>query len=189
MEAAIEARPDVTFQVKWRPFFLDRSLPIEGVNKLMHYNKKFGVDRVKQMMPHMKAVFAELGIAYNMDGNIGNTMDSHRLMVLAQEQGKQNEFAEAIFAAYFTQAQCPSDHAVLAAAATAAGVLGAPELLATPSARRDVVEEELQRFARGISGVPFFIIATEGKPPVKLSGGQPSEVFAEVFDDLIAPAN
>ncbi len=53
----------------------------------MHYNMKFGAARVQQMVPHMMGVFAELGLAYSMGGNVGNTMDSHRVIALAAEVG------------------------------------------------------------------------------------------------------
>ncbi len=34
MEAAMRNHPDVEFEVHWRPFFLDRSLPQKGVDKV-----------------------------------------------------------------------------------------------------------------------------------------------------------
>ena len=45
------------------------------------------------------------------------------------------------------------------------------------------LDEQMQRFARGVSGVPFFIVS-DGKKRFKLSGAQPPEAFLEVFEDL-----
>jgi len=43
-------------QVRWRPFFLNPSAPIEGVNKRAMYEEKFGAARVNQMLPMMTEV-------------------------------------------------------------------------------------------------------------------------------------
>ena len=60
--AALGAAALVT--VRWRPFFLDASLPPEGVDKLERYTKKFGAARVAQMLPMMQKVGAAEGIAF-----------------------------------------------------------------------------------------------------------------------------
>ena len=70
------------FSVTWKPFFLDPRLPGgEGKDKMEHYKAKFGAARVAQMMPHMVQTFAQEGIpGYSINGRVGNTMDSHRLL-------------------------------------------------------------------------------------------------------------
>jgi predicted DsbA family dithiol-disulfide isomerase len=56
--AAIDAvKPlGLEFEVRWRPFFLDPSLPKEGVDKRQRYAAKFGAARMRQMEPYMKAM-------------------------------------------------------------------------------------------------------------------------------------
>ena len=44
------------------------------------YKEKFGEARVKQMMPRMKQVFADVGLEYSLEGLTGNTLNSHRLV-------------------------------------------------------------------------------------------------------------
>ena len=52
--------------------------------------------------------FAQEGMQYNMDGLTGNTLDSHRLIAHAGDQGpeKQDALVEGLFKAYFTEVGC-----------------------------------------------------------------------------------
>jgi predicted DsbA family dithiol-disulfide isomerase len=51
-----------------------------------------------------------------------NTVDAHRLILLAGQQGKQNEVVEGLFAAYFSEGRDVGDPAVLADVGAAAGL-------------------------------------------------------------------
>ena len=53
----------------------------------------------------LQETFAREGLKYLMEGETGNTLNSHRLIALAGEQGldKQDKLVEALFKAYFTQ--------------------------------------------------------------------------------------
>jgi len=49
--------------------------------------------------------FAKEGLNYSMEGQTGSTLNSHRLIALAGQQGldKQDKVVEALFRAYFTE--------------------------------------------------------------------------------------
>ncbi len=57
LETAIRAAPEsLDIKVRWRPFQLDASAPVAGVNKLDMYHQKFGAARVNTMLPMMSQV-------------------------------------------------------------------------------------------------------------------------------------
>lgn len=64
----------------------------------------------------VQEAFAKEGLNYSMEGQTGNTLNSHRLIALAGQQGldKQDKLVELLFKAYFTQVQqqmlCPLQH-------------------------------------------------------------------------------
>jgi predicted DsbA family dithiol-disulfide isomerase len=155
------------------------------VSKLEYYKAKFGEERVEPMLRRMGAVFGQLGFRYSMGGLTGNTLDSHRLLVLAARQGldRQNALAEELFLNYFTQEKYIGDRQVLLAAAEKAGVTGAQEWLDDPKAGLQEVQEELRTYGRGVSGVPHFRI---GK--LAVSGAQPPEVLVEALEEAAAAA-
>ena len=57
----------------------------------------------------LQETFKKEGLDYTMDGLTGNTLNSHRLIAYAGEQGCdiQDRVVEELFKAYFTQARLP----------------------------------------------------------------------------------
>ncbi|KAL0028163.1 hypothetical protein WJX77_011577 [Trebouxia sp. C0004] len=144
--------------------------------------EKFGEQRVKQMIPMMMETFAKEGLNYSMEGQTGSTLNSHRLIALAGQQGldKQDKVVEALFRAYFTEGQFINDKQVLLKAAEQASISGAEELLNDEDELKSEVLHEVKTLAKGVTGVPFFII--DGKH--SLSGAQESETFVKMFEKL-----
>jgi len=175
--------------VRWRPFFLDPSLPAEGVDKRARYAAKFGAARVEQMLPHMARVGAAEGIAFSFGGLTGNTLDAHRLSEWAYAQGgalAQDALNEELFARYFEREQCPSDRRVLADAAAAVGLPRAAAVAFLESGAlaaevRSEAEAWRRRFA--VSGVPCFVF--DGGAAV-VEGAQDARAFAAVLSELLA---
>ncbi|XP_077211582.1 uncharacterized protein LOC143846874 [Tasmannia lanceolata] len=166
------------FEVRWHPFFLDISAPKEGMVKSEFHKKKFG-SQAKQFEARMTEIFRGHGYEYDTSGLIGNTLDSHRLITFAAQQGydKQNAVVEELFVNYFSQGKFIGDRQVLLEAARKAGIEGAEELLEDPNKGLKEVYAELEKYSGSITGVPYFVI--NGKH--KLSGGEPPEVFVRAF--------
>ncbi|KAG8662405.1 uncharacterized protein YwbO [Manihot esculenta] len=180
LDKAIAASKDrFDFEIKWHPFFLDPSAPKEGVNKLQYYRRKFG-SGTDGMMAQMTQIFRGLGLDYNTSGLTGNTLDSHRLVYFAGQQGldKQHNLVEELFLGYFTQAKYVGDREFLLECAAKAGVEGAAEFLEDPNNGVKEVNDELNKYSANISGVPYYVVS--GKH--KLSGGQPTEAFLRAFE-------
>mmetsp|Transcript_13698 Transcript_13698/g.19755 ORF Transcript_13698/g.19755 Transcript_13698/m.19755 type:complete len:192 (+) Transcript_13698:137-712(+) len=175
--------------VYWRPFQLNDALPKgKGVDKMELYKQKFGADRIRSMIPHMKQVGEEVGIQFSYGGFIGNTLDSHRFIWKAREIGGtqlQDKMVDAFFGAYFEQEQSLGDPEVLQACAEVAGMPKevTMELLNDESIAKAEVEKERKEFGRkwNCRGVPLFVI--DGKYP--LSGAQPPEVFDGIFEEIL----
>lgn len=147
------------------------------------YHRKFGVPRVQQMMPMMTKRFQDVGIVYSMGGKTGNTLDSHRLSAYALKVGGeklQNALMEELFMNYFSQEKFLGDPQVLQAAADKCQVPDAVTVLSDPSVCMDEVRKDLATYARGVSGVPHFIINEQHH----LSGAQPPEAFEDIFEEL-----
>ena len=164
---------------------MNPSLPADGVDKLSYYEERFGAARVAAMIPQMKQVGAEDGIAFSYGGMVGNTLDSHRVIELAARHGKQDAVVERLFKAYFEDEQNIGNRAVLADAMRAAGVpldASAVHAFLDSSEGVDAVEADARRWrnAGEVTGVPFFIINDE----YKLSGAQQSSVLSDIFDEI-----
>jgi len=115
-----------------------------------------------------------------------NTVDAHRLVLLAGNYGMQWELANALFRAYFTEGKNLNDHEELAQVASSVG-LDAEEVreyLAGDAGDFEVrsSQEDAQRL--GITGVPFYVF--DGR--YAIYGAQPVEVFGEALDMVRAGA-
>ncbi|BAT83217.1 uncharacterized protein YwbO-like isoform X1 [Vigna umbellata] len=166
------------FEVTWHPFQLDPEAPKEGIDKREYYRRKFG-SQSERMEARMSEVFKNVGLEYCLSGLTGNTIDSHRLIYFARQQGpeKQHLLVEELAIGYFTQGKYIGDHEFLLESAAKVGIVGAEEFLKDPNNGLKEVEEELNTISRNISGVPYYVI--NGKH--KLSGGQIPEVFLKAF--------
>mmetsp|Transcript_23181 Transcript_23181/g.37233 ORF Transcript_23181/g.37233 Transcript_23181/m.37233 type:complete len:188 (-) Transcript_23181:373-936(-) len=178
MELALKKLPaDYKVTVNWKPFFLNPQAPTPGVDKMEHYYQKFGKERVDKMIPYMKEQGSKVGIKFSYKGKVGNTMDSHRLLYFARDNGKQDEMIEKLMSYYFEQEKDISDSKVLEAAASEIGLKDAKEFLATDKLKDEVVADVDEVRQMGISGVPAFIINGEEL----LSGAQETKTWVDIL--------
>jgi predicted DsbA family dithiol-disulfide isomerase len=106
-----------------------------------------------------------------------NTVAAHKLIDLAQKQGRAGAVVDALFRAYFELAEDIGDQAVLTRIATAAGVQGWP---AEADGNRVAELEESMR-GLGISAVPTFIFDRK----LGVSGAQPPESLAAAMREAV----
>jgi predicted DsbA family dithiol-disulfide isomerase len=104
-----------------------------------------------------------------------NTVAAHALVGLAQDQGRADAVVDALFRAYFEDAQDIGDTETLAAIAQRCGVSGWPRR----EGAAEVAALEQQMRGLGISAVPTFIIARK----LGVSGAHPPETLAAAIRD------
>jgi len=182
LESAIQtftaAHPNLFgFKVQWHPFLLDPDLPKEGDSKMDRYVKKFGQQRVQQMIPYMKSIGQGDGINFSYGGLIASTFDSHRLIEWSAKFGaeKQNELVEELFKNYFEEEKNIGDAAVLEAAAVKVGLPEAKQLLANNEEMKAEVYNSLStgKSKRGLPEYPISSSTTSSsfqEPKTRTSG-------------------
>jgi len=174
-------------RVTWKPYQLNPWMPPEGMDRAEYRRMKFGsAERSSGMDTRLKDAGRELGIdlAFERIARTPNTLNAHRLIWLAGQQGRQIETVDALFQAYFTDGKDVGDTATLVGLASAAGLDAdaVAHLLDGDEGLADVEEEEQVGRSLGIDGVPFFLLA--GKYGV--SGAQPPDVLANVIERVVA---
>jgi predicted DsbA family dithiol-disulfide isomerase len=175
-------------RVRWHPFQLNPRMPKEGMDRKEYRTGKFGsLERSQALDTQMKETGATEGIAFNFDkmARTPNTLDAHRLILLAGEQNVQDAVVEALFRAYFTDGRDIGQRDTLLDVASEAGLMRerAVELLNSGEDLEVIraAEERAQRL--GVQGVPFFVIDDK----LALSGAQKPEAFLAAFDRLHTP--
>jgi predicted DsbA family dithiol-disulfide isomerase len=186
---ALEMRPEVEFDVHWRPYMLDPNVPRGGLDRRAYMKAKFGDGpNVQAMSEALRGTGLEEGIAFAFDQieRRPNTLDSHRLIRWAGTAGLQDAAVERLFAAYFLEGRDIGDAAVLEYLAADIGMesVQVAELLADDTDLAAVEREAKLAGEMGITGVPTFIFANR----FVLSGAREPEVLVRVIDKALEEA-
>ncbi|HEU0055479.1 MAG TPA: DsbA family oxidoreductase [Longimicrobium sp.] len=188
LRRAMEARPGAVAEVRWRPYQLQPAMPPEGVPWGDFVERRFGGwERARPMFAHVASAGAGEGIRYDFErvASAPNTRDAHRLVLLAEREGRGYETAEALFAAYFAEGRDVGDREVLAAIAGEVGLDAdaARAMLAGDDFAAAVDESQREAAELGVTGVPFFVF--DGR--FAISGAQPFDVFLQAIDRASRP--
>jgi predicted DsbA family dithiol-disulfide isomerase len=169
--AALEG--EVSTEIRWLPFQLNPGMPLEGMPRAAYRAAKFGsVERSRELDARVMKEGKGEGIefAFERIERTPNTVAAHALVGLAQDQGRGDAAVDALFRAYFEDAQDIGDAETLAAIAQRCGVSGWPRR----EGATEVVALEQSMRGLGITAVPTFIVARK----FGISGAHPAETLA-----------
>ena len=167
----------------WRAFQLNPDMPAAGMARKDYVETKFGgPERATQIYARVAAVGNEVGIPFQFEKieRQPNTINAHRLIRLAGEQGQQDAVAEALFRAFFLEFLDIGNVATLSEIAASAGLNREAVYAYLSSDQGAAAAQQEDAVARqlGITGVPFFVFG--GKYAV--SGAQSAEVLLQAFE-------
>jgi predicted DsbA family dithiol-disulfide isomerase len=187
LEAALAARNDIVPEIRWRPFFLDPTVPRAGKPRIDYITGKFGgADKITPAHQRLTGLGKDAGIEFHFEAiDIQpNTLDAHRLIGWASAEGKADALVENLFSGFFVNGVNLADRASLAEAAARAG-MDAKRVSADLASDKDeelVAKQAQAASASGIGGVPFFVFG--GK--VAVAGAQEAEVLSSAIDQALA---
>ena len=183
---ALAARPQIAFEVQWRAYRLDPTVPREGYDRKAYLEARFGDgERIRAMGETIRTAGEAEGISFAYDRILRtpNTTDSHRLVRWAGTAGVQDEVVERLFRAYFEQGRDIGDRAVLVAVSAEAGMDSdlVGELLAQDADVELVEREDALAHQMGITGVPTFIFDNK----YFTSGAHDPEGLLQLIDKVV----
>jgi predicted DsbA family dithiol-disulfide isomerase len=156
------AAPSLDVTVRWHPFQLNPDLPAAGIARTSYVAQKFGgTSRAADVYARVAGVGADVGIGFRFDRieRQPNTLDAHRLIAWAQQQGDAAALVERLFTAFFIDGRPIGDRDELARIGAACGWAEAEigAMLASDAMRSEVERESREALDVGVQGVPFFI--------------------------------
>jgi predicted DsbA family dithiol-disulfide isomerase len=186
LDAALANVPDdVDVVIENHPFYLDPTVPLEGVDVGEMLREKYGRDP-KEMWERVETEAKKAGITLDLSQQprMFNTAKAHTITRLSKANGNQHQLANAIADAYFLDHRQINDDNVLADIAAEFGWDRGDALDIMNDADELATTEQLAASAaqQGIRGVPFFVFAEK----YALSGAQPDEVFTEALNKSIS---
>ncbi len=186
LDKAVAALPDdIEVVIDNHPFYLDPTVPPEGVDVGEMLRSKYGRDP-KEMWERVESEAAKAGVTLDLSKQprMFNTAKAHTITRLAKPMGNQHELANAIANAYFLDHRQINDDNVLADIAVEFGFDRGDALDAINDENELSITAQLANdaAAQGIRGVPFFIFGEK----YALSGAQPDEVFQQALAKTIS---
>lgn len=184
-QAIASLSDDVEVEIENHPFYLDPSVPPEGVDVGEMLRHKYGRDPA-EMWARVESEAQKAGITLDLSRQprMFNTAKAHTLTRLSKPNGNQHELANAIAEAYFLDHRQINDDNVLIDIAAEYGWDRGDAMDAINDENELAITAELATSAaqQGIRGVPFFVFAEK----YALSGAQPDEVFAQAIDKTVS---
>ena len=176
------AEEGLVFQVHWNPFQLNPDMPKEGRDRAAYRAWKFGsAEKATALDLRIVEAAANVGLAFRTDlmTRTPNTIDAHRLIWFAGQNGDQDATMEVVFKAYFVEGRDIGEHAVLADCAAEAGLSRQAVLDFLSGELADTEMRAADHAAReaGVSGVPSFFLDGYSL----FSGAMPAETIADAL--------
>ncbi|MFY9934829.1 MAG: DsbA family oxidoreductase [Streptosporangiaceae bacterium] len=173
-------------EVTWRSFQLNPGAPEAAVPTLDYLERRFGPQATA-----MTSRVADLGRGEGLNLDFANTLtvntlDAHRALHLAADQGLGDAAKERLLHAHFTEGADVSDHETLAKLLAEVGVdEDRTRAVLAGTEYADEVQADIAEAQRlGATGVPFFVIDRK----YGISGAQPAETFLQALRTAYAPA-
>ena len=187
LEEALAELSNIQVQLRWRPFQLDPTIPPEGLDRKVYMDRKFGDSgRLNDIHRRLEELGTARGITFNFNkiSRSPNTIDSHRLIRWATDEGKGDILVGALFKAYFKDGHDIGDRDVLSGIASSVGLdhTSISNRLSTDEDKIAVRNEIIEAQRMGVTGVPFFILAQK----LAVSGAQPPEILCDAIRQALA---
>ena len=182
-DRAIKMRPNLNVDIQYRSFLLNPDMPQEGVDRKEYLERKFGgpqqFDRIAEAL--MITGRGE-GIKFDLDviGRTPNSVNSHRLVRMAQSQGRADEAVDLLFRSYFERGLDIGDLDILLELAEEMefSFTEAEEYLTGETDVNAVYTENARMHRLGITGVPCYIF-NDGRA---IAGAQEPEILTRMLD-------
>ncbi|MCU0443768.1 MAG: DsbA family oxidoreductase [Microscillaceae bacterium] len=178
---------DYDFAIQWLPFELNPALDEQGEDFKAYITDKFGsVQRVQQGFDQLTQIGKPLGIDFQFEKiqKAFKTLFLHKILHQAYADGNQNQIAERLFQAYFTEGIDLTDKNELLQVLNEWGWTDEKlnQTLDNQQINQEIKAIFKQIYSLGVSGVPFYIFNQK----VALSGAQPPEVFSQAIAQSLA---
>lgn len=170
-------------QVEYRSYQLDPNAKYQSEKSFYETFaelKKMSVEQAKQLNQQVAEQAKTVGLTYHFDTmKYTHTLDAHRLTQLAREQGKEKEWVERVFYAYFTESKLISDQETLMELAREVDLDEATveKVLQSDQYHQEVQHDQQTAAQIGVQGVPFFVLNEK----YALSGAQPVDLFLQTL--------
>jgi predicted DsbA family dithiol-disulfide isomerase len=191
LESALKLleQEQLRFSVMWHPYQLNPDMPAEGVDRATYRATKFGgAERALAIDRRITETAATVGLEFHLEKltRTPNTLNAHRLIRFAAQQGVQDGVVEALFKGYFCDGADIGDAELLASIGGTGGLDpdAVWKMLASDEGKREVLASDQMARNAGIQGVPSFALQGHVLFSGAIAAGEMADVFRQAWDAL-----
>ncbi|CAI7755748.1 unnamed protein product [Closterium sp. NIES-54] len=184
--AAVEAAPvngqAVTVQVTWHAYMIDPRTKRQGEPYLAYNQRRWGGDG---WTTSLRRSGARSGLKFADWQWWPHTLNAHRLVHAATQQGKGSEAKQRLFEMTYEEGRNVSDASELAAAAADLGLfhIDSAAYFESEEGKQEVLEDDAYgKDKLRITGVPFFLVDSK----FSIAGCQETAAFQQAFEKALA---
>lgn len=187
LEKALQSLPaELQPTIEWHAFELNPDPTQQPEPILPALSKKYGRSEAEmaEAQEQMTEIATQLGLNFSkmQERYTCHTFNAHRLVKWAQQFDKQTAMKQALFDAYFGEAEDVSKEPVLLACVKKSGLdaQAASKVLGSDAYQAEVRADEQRYQQAGVTAVPAFIINQK----YVINGAQESETLAQVLEQI-----
>jgi predicted DsbA family dithiol-disulfide isomerase len=188
LENAIQTLPyQNEIQIIWRSFELNPDIKYKEnftVTEYLAQQKQISTADVNRMQSKIVEQGKQIGINFQFDKTpVSNSHDAHKLIHVAQRQGKANELKEKLFQDYFSMGINVESREYLFQLAAEFQLDLSPwnnNPFESPELEEEVNQDVYNAHQVGARGVPFFVF----NEAYSLSGAHPSETYIKILETV-----
>ena len=191
LESALKLleQQQLRFSVMWHPYQLNPDMPAEGVDRATYRTAKFGsAERAQAIDRRITETAATVGLEFHLEKltRTPNTLNAHRLIRFAAQQGVQDGVVEALLKGFFCDGADIGDAELQASLGGTRGL--DPDtvwkMLASDEGRREVLASDQMARNAGIQGVPSFALQGHVLFSGAIAADEMANVFRQAWDAL-----
>ena len=183
-QAGARVRDRVAISLSWRPFLLAPDMAVEGVAKAEYFAGRMSDEKLAAANAALAHAAAKAETPLNLGAadRIPNTIDAHRLVHWAGEQGVAGQTIDALYATHFVDGANLGDRDVVLGVANEVGMdpgeIG--EWLSSDKDRALMLELHAAAVQLGVRAVPVAVFNRSKA----VMGGQDSEAYESALLDF-----
>ena len=183
LDLLLDQQQHSNFEIIWHTYFLNPGMPIEGMDYEEYMQYKFGAKfKIKKLNNTINETAKDLNLKFEFTRikRVPNSLDSHRMVKLANRNNRGGEMLESLYQNYFMMGKDIGNRSVLIDIATELGY-DSTKVRKYLYSDKDTLESlaQNQRTLRlGINGVPAFIFDEK----FSISGAQDTKILLRMIN-------
>ena len=183
LEQVLVKRNNKNINVSWCSLLLNPDLPPLGVKQESYLPNKYGTENGNYLIyDNLNDVGSSVNINFNFEiiPYIPNTIDTHRLIHFASNEGKAEIALDSLFQSYFIEGRNigETDELIAIAKKIDIDVQAFADHLDSSNGIEEIFSSNTRAHSLGISGMPSFIFDKR----LVISGAQEPNILAKMID-------